>query len=213
MALAYMDRAYGDELFDLPLDWTRRLGLEDSRVVLRMARKRFNSPWTSSCGRLFDGVASLVGLRDRIAYEGQAAIELEMCRSPEERGAYPWQLRGEEYPWIMETEPLIKGVVEDLLGKVPRGRISARFHNTLINMLAEVCFRLREKTGINEVAMSGGSFQNATLLTGLNRLLTSHGFSVYTHSVVPTNDGCLALGQAVCAGCRFAGDEGVYEGG
>jgi hydrogenase maturation protein HypF len=212
MALAYLDRAYGDELFDLPLKWTRRLDPDDAKVVLHMVRKRFNSPWTSSCGRLFDGVASLVGLRDRIAFEGQAAIDLEMCRSPGEKGVYPWRIQGEEYPWLMETVPLIKGVVEDLLGEMPRGRISGRFHNTLIHMFSEVCIRLREKTGINTVAMSGGSFQNVTLLTGLDRLLTSQGFSVYTHSVVPTNDGCLALGQAVCAGCRFAGERGTYEG-
>ena len=111
----------------------------------------------------------------------------------------------------METLPLVRGVVEDLQGGVRRGRISGRFHNTLIQMVSEVCIRLREQTGINRVAMSGGSFQNATLLTGLTRLLTSQGFSVYTHSLVPSNDGCLALGQAVCAGLRHAGEKGEYD--
>jgi len=210
-ALAYLDKAYGDELLHLPLVWVRRLDPENAQIVLHMARKGINSPLTSSCGRLFDAVSSLVGLRDTIAYEGQAAIELEMCRSPKERGTYPWQVRQENDPWIMETIPLVRGVVEDLQGGVRRGRISGRFHNTLIQMFSEVCIRLREQTGINRVAMSGGSFQNATLLTGLTRLLTSQGFSVYTHSLVPSNDGCLALGQAVCAGLRHAGEQGEYD--
>jgi hydrogenase maturation protein HypF len=210
-AVAYLDKAYGDELLRLPLAWVRRLDPENAQIVLHMARKGINSPLTSSCGRLFDAVSSLVGLRDTIAYEGQAAIELEMCRSPKERGTYSWQVRQENDPWIMETIPLVRGVVEDLQGGVRRGRISGRFHNTLIQMFSEVCIRLREQTGINRVAMSGGSFQNATLLTGLTRLLTSQGFSVYTHSLVPSNDGCLALGQAVCAGLRHAGEKGEYD--
>jgi hydrogenase maturation protein HypF len=213
MALAYLEKAYGDRLFDLPLEWIGRLDPDQSSIVLQMARRRFNSPWTSSCGRLFDAVSSLVGLRDRTAYEGQAAIELEMCQSPNESGAYPWRVQDGSYPWIMETTPLIRGVVDDLQGRVSRGRISGRFHNTLIEMFSDVCIRLREETGIDRVAMSGGSFQNVTLLTGLTRRLTSHGFSVYTHSLVPTNDGCLALGQAVCAGLRHAGEEGIYGRG
>jgi len=210
MALIYLHRAYGDELFDLDIPFLKHLNEEEAGIVIQMARQGVNSPLTSSCGRLFDAVASLVGLRDKNAYEGQAPIELEMRQRRGETGEYPWRIeKGEDLRRLL-TDDLIRGIVEDLAHGTSKGVISARFHNTIIRMLQEMCRLLREETGIEEVAMSGGSFQNATLLTGLTRMLELDGFQVYTHRLVPSNDGGLALGQAICAGLRLREWKGRY---
>lgn len=210
MALIYLHRAYGDELFDLDIPFLKHLNEEEAGIVIQMARQGVNSPLTSSCGRLFDAVASLVGLRDKNAYEGQAPIELEMRQRRGETGEYPWRIeKGEDLRRLL-TDDLIRGIVEDLAHGTSKGVVSARFHNTIMRMLQEMCRLLREETGIEEVAMSGGSFQNATLLTGLTRMLELDGFQVYTHRLVPSNDGGLALGQAVCAGLRLREWKGRY---
>jgi hydrogenase maturation protein HypF len=210
MALMYLHRAYGDELFGLDIPFVKHLNEEEAGIVIQMARQGVNSPLTSSCGRLFDAAASLVGLRDKNAYEGQAPIELEMRQRRGETGEYPWRIEEGEDLRRLLADDLIRGIVEDLARGTSKGVISARFHNTIMRMLRDTCRLLREETGIEEVAMSGGSFQNATLLTGLTRMLELDGFRVYTHRLVPSNDGGLALGQAVCAGLRLREWKGRY---
>ncbi len=210
MGLIYLYKVYGEALFNLPIPFVRNLSEYESRIILRMAEKGINSPMTSSCGRLFDAVSAILGIRNRIAFEGQAAIELDQCQNQKEEGHYPWKIEKQGEEWILHTSEIIRGIVEDLTSGVSRSRISRRFHNTLILAVADLCTRVGEEAGIHLVALSGGSFQNVTLLTGLTRLLTKRGFSVYSHERVPTNDGCIALGQAVCAGLRYAGEKGEY---
>jgi hydrogenase maturation protein HypF len=166
---------------------------------------------TSSCGRLFDAVSSLIGLRHKIAYEGQAAVELEMCQTLSEKGSYPWTIEEKDHKMIMLTAKMIHGVVEDIRNGITRGIISRRFHNTLTEMFTGACVRLRDETGMDRVAMSGGAFQNVTLMTSLTRSLVSKGFQVYSNRLVPCNDGGICLGQAVCAGMRYAGLRGEFE--
>ena len=211
MALIYLHKTFGEELFNLSIPFVRNLSQSESSIILQMASKGVHSPLTSSCGRFFDAVSSLLGVRHEIAYEGQAAIELEMCQSPNQAGSYPWQVKREGEGWVMKTTEIIRGIVEDIEKGERRGVISGRFHNTLIQMLKDACLKIREESGIEQVAMSGGSFQNITLLRGLTRALTAEGFSVYSHAKVPTNDGSLCLGQAVCAGLRYSGFEGMFE--
>jgi len=211
MALSYLHKTYGDELFNLPIKFVRDLKTGDANIVFQMITKRVNSPLTSSCGRLFDALSSLIGLRQKIAYEGQAAMELEMCQNLSEKGKYPWAMEEEKGHLILLTSDIIRGAVEDMKAGIRRGIISRRFHNTLIDMFTGTCVRLREASGIDQVAMSGGSFQNVTLLNGLSRSLTSNGFKVFTQKVVPSNDGGLSLGQAVCAGLRYMGVKGAFD--
>jgi len=210
MALVYLQNTYGDSLFSLPIPFVRNLDRLEAKTILQMAQRGVNSPRTTSCGRLFDAVASLIGLRHKIAYEGQAAIELEMCQNSREEGSYPWQMVKQEDRWILKTGDVIRAMVEDLVLGASKGIVSGRFHNTLMHMFSRVCQEIREETGINEVALSGGCFQNATLLTGLTLRLTERKFKVYSHRILPSNDGCLSLGQAVCAGLRSAGFEGRF---
>jgi hydrogenase maturation protein HypF len=213
MALIYLYNAYGKDLFNLSIPFVRDLNQTEASIVLKLALKGINSPLTSSCGRLFDAVSALLGLRRTIAYEGQAAVELEMAQAGRDEGVYPWEVSPEGGAWIMKTAGIIQGIVEDVERGEGRGAMARRFHNTLIRMLTEVCAKTREETGIEQVAVSGGAFQNATLLTGLIRTLEADGFSVYTHARVPANDGGLCLGQAVCAGLRHLGLEGAFSDG
>jgi hydrogenase maturation protein HypF len=210
MALIYLYSAYGDDLFNLPIPFVKGLDRQAAETILKMALKGVNSPLTSSCGRLFDAVSALVGLRQTIAYEGQAAAELEMAQAGEHQGVYPWEFNFKEGVWIMKTAGIIRGIVEDLKKGERISVMATRFHNTLIQMLRDICLAIRDETGIHEVVLSGGAFQNATLLTGLTEVLTADRFSVYAHSRVPTNDGGLSLGQAVCAGLRYAGFKGAF---
>ncbi len=204
MALSYLYRAYGDALFDLHIPFVHDLERRDAEIVVKLASRGLRSPLTSSCGRLFDSVSALVGIRREIRYEGQAAVELEMALDVSETHAYPWEIHRFEDPWILMTDPLITAIVEDLRRGLSPSLISARFHNTLAEMFTAVCERLREETGINEAALSGGAFQNVTLFTRLVQRLEKSGFTVHTHALIPTNDGGLSLGQAVSAAVRSA---------
>jgi len=199
MALSCLYAAYGAEYKDLNLSLISRIPERSHRIIVQMIEQKINSPLTSSCGRLFDAVASLVGLRDHIRFEGQAAMELEATICAEVEGYYPISLEPEGELTIFFPLPMIKGVVDDLQRGEPPGVMSAKFHNSLVRLLVGFCRKLREETGIEKVALSGGVFQNVYLLTHLKKRLSQLGFQVYTHSQVPPNDGGLSLGQAVIA--------------
>ncbi|MPY79275.1 MAG: carbamoyltransferase HypF [Actinophytocola sp.] len=195
MAVAYLDRAYGDELPEL--DVVAR-NAADWLAVRSMARSGVNAPSTSSAGRLFDAVAALLGVRDAINYEGQAAIELEQCADPSERGGYHAAVTGTD-PLRVSGVDLVRACVADLRAGVSRGVVAARFHNGVADVIARVCDRLRASTGVGTVALSGGVFQNLLLLGATVDALERREFRVLVHSRVPTNDGGISLGQAVIA--------------
>lgn len=204
MGVSYLYRVYGEEFRNLNIEFVHRLDRGKLEIILRMLRRGVNSPLTSSCGRLFDGIASLLGLRDQVSFEGQAAMELEMqiwgkAESALREGSYPLELKEEDKVILIPYQPIIKGVVEDLSRGAERGVISLRFHNTLVELFLEICRRIRERTGIERVALSGGCFQNLYLLTRLSERLEGEGFEVYTHSQVPPNDGGISLGQVAVA--------------
>lgn len=198
MAMAYLHHTFGEELLDLPLEFVRRLEPSRARMLVTMIERNLNTPKTSSCGRLFDGVAALLGLRGQVSYRGQAAVELEAYMD-EAAGTYPVMVREEGTGLIIPLAPIIRGVVSDIIGRVDGRTISRKFHNTLVRLLTDACLLVRARRHLNRVVLSGGVFQNAFLLAHLENRLTSAGFEVYTHSVVPTNDGGISLGQAVVA--------------
>jgi len=198
MALSYLYQIYGEGLFNLNLPMFEDLERKNIETIMAMIEKKLNSPYTSSLGRLFDGIAALVGVRGKVAYEGQAAMELEMLADPFEKGDYEYSLSPGETLKI-EPESIIRGVVEDIQKGVPTGGVSMKFHRTLIRMFTAICSDLRNDTGLNRVALSGGVFQNTILLSGLIEKLDRSGFEVLSHTKTPTNDGGVALGQAVVA--------------
>jgi hydrogenase maturation protein HypF len=172
--------------------------------VVQMARRGVNSPLTSSAGRLFDAAAAILGVRDTINYEGQAAIELEQLADPAERGAYGAGITAAE-PLRIAGHDLIRALVEDLAAGVAPGVVAARFHNGVAGLITECCLLLRERHGLATVALSGGVFQNLLLLRATVARLEQEGFAVLVHSRVPCNDGGISLGQAVVAAARHSG--------
>jgi hydrogenase maturation protein HypF len=168
------------------------------RVILeQQLRREVGVIPTSSVGRLFDAVSALAGVCQEINYEAQAAIELEMlvAGSVESGEAYPFHLTDEE----VDPAPCIGAVVADVRAGVPASLIAARFHQGLAHMIRDVCLLIRKETGLWDVAFSGGVFQNVTLLGMILPLLDEAGFTVYIHRLVPPNDACVSLGQAVVA--------------
>ncbi|HET7208265.1 MAG TPA: carbamoyltransferase HypF [Terriglobales bacterium] len=200
MAVSFLYRIWGREFLDLKIPFVRQLDRSKIELLLTMIDRQVNSPMTSSCGRLFDAVAALLGIRSAVNYEAQAAIELEMCTSDaDEDQAYPVTIRGTPEGSIIETTSLIRAIVEDITAGVPAGVISARFHSSLAAAFANIAMAIRQRTGLQRVCLSGGTFNNAYLLEKLTSRLESLGFQVFSHSEVPAGDGGLSLGQALVA--------------
>jgi hydrogenase maturation protein HypF len=181
-------------------------------VIKRQVERKINSPLTSSMGRLFDAISALLGIRGEIDYEGQAAVELEMVahcsvigRSVSDeaisdvRESYPYCIVEDDGIRIVRLGGLFSAVIEDLHQGISKGRISVKFHNTVAQMINEMCHLIADETGVNQVALSGGVFQNRLLLRKTVSLLESSGLQVFTHRQVPCNDGGISLGQAVIA--------------
>lgn len=202
LALSYLFRSYGDER---PLKgFYSRVRPADLEIMLKMIRSGLNSPLTSSAGRLFDAVSSLLGLKDFATFEAEAAIRLETIADTEAAGLYEFKI-SDASPRVIDLRPLIRGIVDDVNSGVAPEVISGRFHNTIAGMIAAVCKMIKAETGINDIALSGGVFQNALLSELTEKRLREEGFDVYTHSVVPANDGGVSLGQAVIAAGTLKG--------
>ncbi|MGH9715560.1 MAG: carbamoyltransferase HypF [Candidatus Acidiferrales bacterium] len=200
MALSYLQDSFGDAALDLDIPFARQIDRRKTEFVSNMIAKQINSPLTSSCGRLFDAVAALIGIRHTVSYEAQAAVELETrARASVDTAAYPFEIYRQDGRLQIGARPLIKAIVEDLKRAVPAETISRRFHNALVETLALLAGRLREATSLDRVCLSGGTFQNELLLDGLVRKLRNSSFEVFTHSRVPAGDGGLSLGQAAVA--------------
>ncbi|HZY45854.1 MAG TPA: carbamoyltransferase HypF [Anaerolineae bacterium] len=165
-------------------------------TIAKQIEMKINAPLTSSMGRLFDAVASMLNVRQEVNYEGQAAIELEALADRSETSAYPVSIDAQAE---IDTAQIIRSVVADVRSGVPRSIVSARFHNSIALIVREVCKSIRDRYGVNEIALSGGVFQNVTLLKRTLDLLRAENFKIYTHRLVPPNDGGIALGQAVIA--------------
>ncbi|HUH97066.1 MAG TPA: Sua5/YciO/YrdC/YwlC family protein, partial [Anaerolineales bacterium] len=194
-------------LWSLGLGWEGSLPpvvefQEEERQLLRaQLEKRINTPMTSSLGRLFDAAAALAGVRQAVNYEGQAAIEFEALADPDEAGIYSFELEQDQ----VNVGSGIASLLGDVRAGIPASKISARFHNGLAEMIQTTIRKMNRDTGIRRVALSGGVWQNLTLIGRTLSLLRADGFTVYLHRQVPTNDGGLALGQAIIAASRLRG--------
>jgi hydrogenase maturation protein HypF len=204
-AIRHPARAALALLWSLGLEWDERLPpvaqfSQNERTLLRtQLERRINSPPTSSMGRLFDAVASLAGTRQRVNYEAQAAIEFEAQLDDTEAAAYSFDL----VEGSIQVKVGIAALVHDVLDGVRAPLIAARFHNGLAQIVRSAAEHLRAETGIQQVVLSGGVWQNITLLRRTLSLLRDGHFKVYIHREVPTNDGGLSLGQAVIAAARL----------
>ena len=210
--LNYMPMPGGDlavkQTWRLALAWLNLLGIEAEPALgtaqvtpemLRGARRQLatglNAPLSSSMGRLFDSVAALAGLRTAVSYEGQAAIELENCSDPDDGTGYAFEVGEGSF----SAEGVIRGLLADRAAKVSLGRIAARFHNGVADLVLELAENVRRRDGLETVVLSGGVWQNMTLLAATRARLEAAKFQLYTHHQVPANDGGISLGQAAVA--------------
>jgi len=202
MALSYLYTLLGEgfSMEGLPLS---EVSLAELDIIKQQLERGINSPLTSSAGRLFDAVSALAGVRGVIDYEAQAAIELEMLAPDEagdlERASYPFTIAEQEGVRVVKLGELFESLVQDVKNQVQVDIISFKFHNTVAQMVADMCKLIAGETGINKVVLSGGVFQNRLLLKLTASALQKEGFSVLTHRLVPCNDGGISLGQAVVA--------------
>jgi hydrogenase maturation protein HypF len=202
MAASYLFDAFGDDYRAVKL----ALWNEAPEVAWKNFHRllRGTGPRTSSCGRLFDAVAALTGVCVTSSYEGEAAMRLESAANGESEAieeSYPVTIDDDTWPWRVDTRSMIRAIAEECTRGYNAGRIAARFHNSIGTMMKSLCLRLRERTGLNKVCLSGGTFQNVRLLGCALRLLRAGGFEVFTHSRIPSNDGGISLGQAAIAAC------------
>jgi hydrogenase maturation protein HypF len=200
---AEIERRYPD------LDLTRHLARKPLPVLETMLERGLNSPLSSSCGRLFDAVAAALGLsREAVAYEGQAAIELEalaVSAITDCREGYPFHADSGAEGFILDPAPMWAALLEDLNHGEEAGDMAARFHIGLADALVSLALVLSESNGLKTVALSGGVFQNKILLEGVGERLRSTGLQVLCHAQVPANDGGISLGQGVVAAARCLG--------
>jgi len=178
-----------------PFPFHQALDPEEQAALANQVRTGFNTPKTSSIGRLFDGVAALIGLHQQISYEAQNAIALETIADPEEQAGYDFPIEDGQ----ILVSPVIRAIVEDLKRKVTPAVISARFHNGLTACAVRVSENIRSQTGLRQVVLSGGVWQNKILIKQTTTMLNASGFEVFWPHKLPTNDGGVSLGQALVA--------------
>ncbi|GAB4402743.1 MAG: carbamoyltransferase HypF [Anaerolineales bacterium] len=194
-------------LWSLGLEWddalesVREFCAEDQVTLRVQLEKKINTPMTSSMGRLFDAASALAGVRQKVNYEGQAAIEFEAMADSAEAGQYVFGVEAGQ----VRVRGAVEALVNDVMAGIPTSKISARFHNGLAEAVRETVTKISRDTSLRNVVLSGGVWQNITLLRKTISLLSKDGFEIYIHREVPTNDGGLSLGQAYIAGSRLRG--------
>jgi hydrogenase maturation protein HypF len=200
MAVSYLVHHFGRDVLKMNLPFLENIGRSKFDLLLRLIERRLNSPLTSSCGRLFDAVAAITGIRQQVTYEAQAAIELEMAAgNSASDGAYEFGLLNQPYGWIIDTRPLFEKLIEDVAANRPASEMGRQFHNGLVEIFVRVARLVQERTSLNRVCLSGGTFNNRYLTEHLSSRLRSAGFEVFTQNEVPAGDGGISLGQAMIA--------------
>ena len=204
MAAMYLQAVFGDNYPSV--SFVAETGRQKLKTIQRVAASRTNSPETSSMGRLFDAVSSLLCLRDVTNYEGQAAVELEQIANEHADHPYSFEFSN----GVINAETVIQTIVADLLDGVPPAIISTRFHAGVASLITSIANRIRDEYKLNRVVLSGGVFQNSILVCATLAQLESAGFEVFTHRRVPPNDGGISLGQAAIANARLKHGTGRF---
>ncbi len=198
MMTAYLVHYFGENVVAEYPELFKDTDPKELEIVLFMIKNKINAPLTSSAGRLFDAVSSLLGICRDTTYHAEAPMRLEAAATPDTEGSYPFEFTGD----IISMKPAFEAMIDELTkGKRP-GNIAARFHQAIVSVILETVTRISHETGIREVVLSGGTFQNRIILEQTEQRLVSEGFHVYSHSHIPSNDGGIALGQLAIAAKR-----------
>ncbi|UCG61126.1 MAG: carbamoyltransferase HypF [Candidatus Zixiibacteriota bacterium] len=201
MAISYLYHTFGPEITKLDLPFLKNIGAKDIELLIQMIDKEINSPMTSSCGRLFDGVSAILGIRSEINFEAQAAVELEMTAS--EAYITPGQASNASAERAIDVTNIIRAMLDGIARGTPVEELASLFHTTLAETFVVSAKRAREKSGINRVGLSGGVYQNRYFTSYIVERFKEEGFEVLQHRQVPPNDGGLALGQIVAGDAKL----------
>jgi len=201
VALAWLYLAFGNNFLDLDLDFLKRINKREWNILQKMWIGNFNAPLTSSIGRLFDAVASLLLGIYQVKFEAEAAISLEKAAADykAQPKRYGFKIKKNGQTFVIDPTLTFKQIITDLKNKYSKERIAAGFHLTVAQMIRASCLEIRHNTKINTVILTGGVFQNKILLKFSLDLLTREGFHVLIHKLLPCSDGSVSLGQAVIA--------------
>jgi len=194
IGLSLLYHCFGNKWTKLKLPFLKHLPPYHLNTILQAIQQKINTPLSCSAGRLFDAVAAITGLCLTSEYHAQAPMLLESVMNPEIKTYYPYSLSTP-----IPLQPILKGIIADIHKKEPPGTISARFHNTICQIIINQLMVIRESYHLDKVILSGGCFQNGFILTTLEKELTNKQFKVFTHSAVPANDGGISVGQLIIA--------------
>ncbi len=203
VSIGYLVKTFKDEFIDyIPKDFN----IKKSIMLGKMISGNINSPLTSSMGRLFDGVAGILGFNHKITYEGEAAIYLENIADVDCKESYKYSIDNIEGKLVVNTDSIIKSILEDIKENIKIELISKKFHNTIVNFTCEICCKVRSISNINSVALSGGVFANKLLLENITIKLNDLGFKVFSNNIIPTNDSGISVGQVLVAASKIEGE-------
>lgn len=205
MALSYLYQYVDHDIERSDLSFIKQIGYEKINIVKTAIINKINTPLTSSAGRLFDAVAAMTGICLYSAFHAEAPMRLENMIDPDETGSYHFH-PGE----TIDPGPMIRDIVRDINNKVPPGKISTKFHRSVVNIIIQSAINLRAESGINKVVLSGGTFQNRFIMTETENGLFKNNFKVFTPSLYPSNDGGIALGQLMIAAKRLETGKSDY---
>lgn len=201
MAIAYLFGAYGENFDKLDLFLFKKTGRKKISIIKQMIKKEINSPLTSSAGRLFDAVSSLIGICDASSFEAEAAMFLEKEIHKNIKDYYEYEIKDES----IDVYTMIRQITEDLAMGTSAGIISAKFHNTLGEIIFNVSLRMKRDTAVNKVLVSGGCFQNKYLVDYITERFSGSGLELFKHNKYSTTDLGISVGQAVIAEGKMRG--------
>jgi hydrogenase maturation protein HypF len=197
IAVSWLYKLYGRSFLNMDIPPLNKIDREKIEIIIRMIDKNINCPLTSGAGRLFDAVASLLGLVQVATFQAEGPMRLESLVQPDCSDCYTYTIEQ-----TISFDITMRAIVEDILNNVGKVTIATKVHNTIILTIFDTVSAIRLNEGINKVVLSGGVFQNKFLLTKTIELLRKDNFEVYSHATVPTNDGGIALGQLAVASKR-----------
>jgi hydrogenase maturation protein HypF len=200
IAVGYLYQLLGAAALSSDLAFLQGIEEIELDAIKTQVDRHFNTPLTSSCGRLFDAVSALLGVCRQADYEGQAAIELEaMADGCQDQAEYPFRCEQQAGQTIIKLDVLFAALLEDLRHNLPKAVMAARFHNSVLSIMMRIVTPMAAENGVKQVALSGGVFQNRRISWGAQERLQAAGLQPLVHTQLPVNDGCISLGQAVAA--------------
>jgi len=194
-AVAYLNHYFGKEFLQFDIPFTNKLDINKTNLLLNAIEKKLNTPLSCSCGRLFDAVSALTEICSSPKFYAEAPMRLEAAIKEQSDDLYSYDIFSD----YISLKKMWIEIISDIKKDITYSLISVKFHNTIVDIIVYASLQIRAKTGLNKIALSGGSFQNKYLLERAEILLIKNNFEVFSNQNFPSNDGGIALGQIYIA--------------